>query len=146
MAGALRPLAGKSERWWSVLSILGGGVGGGLWYGYSTLDKGAKPDLVTALIMLAVPVVLVLCRRPLDRLLAGLQPLRRRLPPLLIVGIGLAVPYLTATYLYDSVGLSEYPYIRWTVFLGPLLSYLVIRTPQVPLDTAGGQRRRDGHL
>lgn len=133
-AGVLSPLAGKSQKWWNLVSILGGGVGGGLWYWYSTLDKTAniKSDPVTALIMLAVPIVLVVFRKPLDSLLATLNPIRQKFPPLLIVGIGVAVPYLTATYLYDSAGMREYSYIRWTAFLGPLLSYLIIRTPHMP--------------
>lgn len=138
VAGALRPLAGKSQKWWNLVSILGGGVSGGLWYWYSSLDKGAKPDLETALIMLAVPFVLVVLRKPLDRILAVLNPIRQKIPRLLIVGIGIAVPYLTATYLYDTMRLSNYPYIRWTVFLGPLLSYLIIRTPQMPVHTTAG--------
>lgn len=134
LARLLRPFAGKSERWWSIISILGGGVGGTLWYWYSTLDKNAKPDLHTAVIMLLVPVVLAVFRRPVDRLLAPLVPLRQKLPRLLIVGIGIAVPYFVAVFLYDNMQLREYRYIRWTVFLGPLLSYLVIRTPKLPFN------------
>lgn len=131
-AGVLSPLAGKSQKWWSLVSILGGGVGGGLWYWYSSLDKYVKPDYITSLIMLAVPIVLVIFRKPIDRILAKLIPMRRQIPRLLIVGIGVAAPYLTAIFLYDSVGLREYPFIRWTAFLGPLLSYLIIRTPHMP--------------
>ena len=138
VAGALGPLAGKSQKWWNFVSILGGGISGGLWYWYSSLDKGAKPDLNTALIMLAVPLVLVILRKPLDRILTVFNPIRQKIPRLLIVGIGIAMPYLTATYLYDSMRLSEYPFIRWTVFVGPLLSYLIIRTPQMSAQPAAG--------
>ena len=132
VAGALTPLAGKSQKWWNFVSILGGGVGGGLWYWYSSMDKQARPDLITSLIMLAVPVVVVLLRKPIDGVLVALDPIRRKIPRLVIVGIGVAAPYLTATFLYDSVRIQEYPFIRWSVFLGPLLSYLIIRTPEMP--------------
>jgi len=135
VAGVLRPLAGKSERWWSIVSILGGGAAGGIWYWYSKLDN--LPDSTTALTMLAVPVVLSVLRRPIDRLLAPLLPIRRKIPRLLLVGIGVAAPYFTAVFLYDSIRLTNYPYIRWTVFLGPLLSYMIIRTPNLPVTTGG---------
>lgn len=139
VAGALKPLSGKSQKWWNFVSILGGSVGGGLWYWYSTLDKGTKPDYITSLIMIAVPIVLVILRKPLDRLLAKLNPIRQKIPRLLIIGIGIAVPYLTATYLYDTQGLREYSYIRWTAFLGPLLSYLIIRTPEMGTNPMPGR-------
>jgi hypothetical protein len=136
-ATLLRPLAGKSQKWWNILSIMGGGVGGALWYGYSSLDKYTKADPTTSLIMLAVPIVLIVLRKPLDRILAKLNPIRNKIPRLLLVGIGVAIPYLTATYLYGSAGLRNYPYIRWTVFLGPILSYLIIRTPDVTANKNG---------
>ena len=140
VVGVLKPLSGKSQKWWSLRSIFGGTVGGGLWYWYSSLDKGTKPDHITSLIMIALPILLVILRKPLDRLLAKLNPIRQKIPRLLIIGIGIAVPYLTATYLYDTQRLREYEYIRWTVFLGPLLSYLIIRTPNMPvIPTAGGE-------
>ena len=129
VARKISPLAGKSEKWWSVVSVLGGGAGGGLWYLYSTLDKGAKPDYITSLVMLLVPVLLAVLRKPIDRLLAPLIPLRQKMPRLLIVGVGVAAPYLMASFLYNNAGISNYPLIRWSVFLGPLLSYLIIRSP-----------------
>ncbi|MCX7779900.1 MAG: hypothetical protein N2491_03155 [Negativicutes bacterium] len=129
VAGALRPLAGKSQKWWNVVSILGGGIGGGLWYWYSTLDR--RPDPITSFIMLIVPVALIFLRRPIDRQLAKLMPFKRKLPRLLVVGIGIAAPFFLASFLYDSMRIANYPLIRWSVFLGPLLSYIIIRTPEV---------------
>jgi hypothetical protein len=130
-ATLFRPLAGKSQKWWNVLSILGGGIGGALWYGYSSLDRGTTADSTTSLIMLAVPIVLIVLRKPIDGVLAKLNPIRNKIPRLLLIGIGVAIPYLTASFLYGSANLRNYPYIRWTVFLGPILSYLIIRTPSL---------------
>ena len=139
VAGRLSPLANKSSKWWSVMSVLGGGAGGGLWYWYSTLDKFTKPDPVTALIMLLVPVVLIILRRPIDRMLLPLMPIRQKIPRLLIVGVGVAAPYFVASFLYDSMQISNYPLIRWAVFLGPLVSYIIIRTPDQASVRSGGR-------
>ena len=145
-ARRLSPLAGKSEKWWNLVSMLGGGVGGGLWYWYSSLDKSVKPDYITAVLMLLVPIALALLRRPIDRWLAPLIHLRRKLPRLVIVGIGIAAPFFVASFLYNGMNISEFPLIRLSVVLGPLASYLIIRTPN-PANLMspggwGGQGRR----
>lgn len=144
---AVRAGAGKSEGWWGITSIIGGAIAGALWYWYSSLDKGARPDLRTSEIMVAVPILLMVLRKPIDMLLAPTMKFRRHVPRMVIVGVGLAVPYMTASCLYKSQqgpqflrGLSEYPYIRWVVFIAPILSYLIMRTPNVaPRVKSGGR-------
>ena len=147
LARAARVSAEKSEGWWGITSIIGGAIAGGLWYWYSSLDRYAKPDIRTAQIMVAVPVLLMVLRKPIDMLLAPTLKLRRHIPRLVIIGAGLAIPSMTASYLYRRqdgaprflLGLQEYPYIRWVVFIAPILSYLIMRTPNV-----APRARRDG--
>jgi len=78
--------------------------------------------------MLALPSGFILRRRPIDRLLALIGPLQR-IPASLRLGIGLAIPFLTAFILYHQ-GIREYPLLRANVALGTVLSYLVVRTPR----------------
>jgi hypothetical protein len=131
-----RPLAAKSEGWWGITSVIGGAIAGGLWYWYTSLDKAlGNPDWETSLIMIAVPIGLLILKKPIDRLLAPTLKIRRKVPRGLIVGLGIAAPYFIANYLYSSRGLSNYPLIRWAVFWGPVVSYLIVRTPRVPVST-----------
>jgi hypothetical protein len=121
------PFAGK----------LGGGlalVAGGLVirYGTGLFQRREGLDLITPLIMIGLPTCLVLFRQPIDRLLWPLNRLRRKVPRLLLIGIGLAVPYLIAVMLYRLGGLVMYPYLRVSVVIGTIVSYAIIRTPQAP--------------
>jgi len=90
--------------------------------------SGEGLDFITPVIMLMLPIGFMLLRRPIDRLLALLGPLQR-IPASLRLGIGLAIPFLTAFILYHN-GYREYPLLRANVLLGTVLSYLVMRTPQ----------------
>jgi hypothetical protein len=121
------PFAGK----------LGGGlalVAGGLVirYGTGLFQRREGLDLITPLIMIGLPTCLVLFRQPIDRLLWPLDRIRRNVPRLLLIGIGLAVPYLIAVMLYRLGGLVMYPYLRVSVVIGTIVSYAIIRTPQAP--------------
>ena len=129
VARQLAPLAGHSEKWWNLVSIVGGGMGGALWYVYSSLDRGASADPVTSWIMLLFPVCLIFLRRPIDRMIAPFLPLRRLIPRLVLIGAGIASPFFIASFLYNQLNISNYPLVRWSVFLGSLTSYLIIRTP-----------------
>ena len=87
-------------------------------------------DFDTPLLMLGIPVAFMLLRRPIDWLLRPLQSIRKRIPTLVLLGIGLAIPFLTAYLLYNGAGMRQYPLVRWNVFIGLILSYVVLRTPK----------------
>jgi len=108
--------------------------------------------------MIALPVTLAVLRKPIDRMLLPLLPMRRKIPRLFLVAAGLAAPYAVAFLLYRggpivtglagiftklgplaaignaintfSFSLTQYNYMRLTVILGPLVAYLITRTPQ----------------
>lgn len=86
-------------------------------------------DLLTPLLMLALPIVIVAFRTPLDRLLKPVHALVRWMPPLLRMGIGMAIPFLTANILYQQ-HIIEYSLLHWNLVIGTLLSYALVRTPR----------------
>jgi len=133
-AGRKQPLAQRSQRWWDVTSILGGAAGGGLWMLWSSLRARLEGgvDILSPLLMLLLPVLLVTLRRPIDRLLLPLQAIRKRIPRIILVGAGLAAPLVISFLLYNKAGERNFPFLRWSVILGTLASYLIVRTPQVP--------------
>ena len=133
---AVRPPAAAAARFtaWDLLSILGCGGVATAWYKYSSLDT--APDIQTSVAMVALPVGIVAFRRPLDRLLAKLNPLRERIPPFMRLGIGFAMPFFVSTSLY-SAGYTQFDYIFKTVVASTLLSYVVLRNP-APIPSKGG--------
>jgi len=86
-------------------------------------------DVITPILMTGIPMLLVLFRAETDQALMPLQDLRRHIPRGLLVGIGLAIPFLIAFLLYYIVGLSMYPLLRANVLLGTLMSYVLLRNP-----------------
>lgn len=129
-SAARTPLAQRSQRWFDIVSILGGGAAGTLWYLYSSIRSEREgTDIESSLIMALLPVAIVVLRGPLDRILALFDPLRRRIPRIILIGAGLAAPFVVATLLYGEY--TEYPYLRISTVVGTLVSYLLIRTPVV---------------
>jgi hypothetical protein len=87
-------------------------------------------DIPTPLIMTAMPLLFVWFRRELDLLLLPIQGWKRHIPKLVLLGIGMAIPFLTAWIIYRFFGIRQYPLLRTNVVVGMFLSYLVVRTPQ----------------
>jgi hypothetical protein len=57
--------------------------------------------------------------------------LRERIPPLIRLGIGLAMPFLVSNYLYAR-GTQEFEFMFRTVLISGLASYVVLRNPSLP--------------
>lgn len=118
-----------NQMFWDVLCVAGSCVMAYVWYWYSSLDKSLnQPDTKSAVTMVVMPILLIVLRKPLDRLLAPLQKFRQSIPPMVLVGVGIAIPFLVTNYLY-SRGVSNYPLMFRTYVISTLLSYVVLRTP-----------------
>ena len=134
--GMRRPrLSLRQQRFWRTFSVIGGFAAGILWLVYTGVREGR--DWTSALLMMALPIGLRLFQRPIDRALAPLQPMREKLPRLVLVALGLAAPYIIAFILYRILRVSQYPYMRWTIFLGVLTAHAILRTPAVPRESTG---------
>lgn len=125
------PWSSRPTGWWDIFSILGGVVLAVIWSLYAGINGMSEGfDLVTPLVLIGLPIGLVLFRREFDDLLMPLQPARQRVPKLLLLGLGLAVPFLTAFILYNLLSVDEYPLVQWNVLIGPLVSYAVMHDPE----------------
>lgn len=132
------PLAKRPQKWWDLLSILGGIVGAILWFLYGGIRSGREGfDLITPLLMIAIPVFLVWFRADIDQMLQPLQPTRRKISKIILIGLGIATPFLTAWILYNIFHFSEYPLMQANILLGTLVSYAIVRDPVL----AKGNRR-----
>ncbi len=122
------PLMKRPQIWWDTLSVFGGVTGGVLWFLYSSI-RGMREgfDWLTVIIMVGLPIFLALFRAPLDKLLAPVQQYRNRVPRLVLVGIGLAMPFLVANITYGMF--IQYAYLHVNLIVGTVLSYLVLRNP-----------------
>lgn len=116
-----------------------------LWlFGDHRPGQAEKADGWTPLLMVGIPVLLALFRPPIDRCLAPLQPLRRRIRPLTRAGISLALPMALA-FLLNGFGLNQYALVHWNIALGTLGSYIVLHDPKTTAPTGNsppGQRSR----
>ena len=128
--GAAQPVAQKSswgQMAWDVLSVAGSAAMSAAWYWYSGMAD-TKADVKTCVTMLVLPILLIVFRKPLDSLLRPLDQFRSKIPPMVLAGVGAAVPFLVANYLY-SHGESQFPFMFKTYLYSTLLSYIVLRTP-----------------
>ena len=124
------PLAKRPQKWWDLLSILGGIAGAVLWFIYGGIRSGQEGfDLITPLLMIAIPVILVWFRADIDQLLLPLQPSRKKFSRILLIGFGIATPFLTAWLLYNIFHISQYPLMQWNIVLGTMVSYALVRDP-----------------
>ncbi|MDG6256953.1 MAG: hypothetical protein QCH35_05065 [Methanomicrobiaceae archaeon] len=136
-----KPIKERPQRWFDLLSILAGVVTAVLWSLYMSVRASSEGfDFMTPLLLIGIPVVLALYRGRIDEMLLPLQPLRKRLPRLVLLGLGIAMPFLTAFILFNVFGVSNYALLHWNLIIGILLSYAVVREPV--LASGGGNRPR----
>lgn len=124
--GRWRALLPSFSRW-DFLALGGGALGAALWHFWSKLDV---RDPLTPKLILALPLLLILLRKPIDLLLAPLEVVKSRIPRLFLIGVGLATPYLVTNYLYTKLGISNFPLARQSIVWGTLLSYIIMRVPE----------------
>lgn len=126
------PLAKRPQKWWDLLSILGGVLGAILWFLYGGIRSGREGfDFITPLLMIGIPVVLVWFRTDIDQVLLPLQPHRKKVARIILIGLGIATPFLTAWILYNIFNISQYPLMQLNLLVGTLAAYAIIRDPQV---------------
>jgi len=136
-----RPMKERPQRWFDLLSVLAGVVIAVLWSLYMSVRASSEGfDFITPLLLIGIPVVLALYRGRIDDMLLPLQPLRKRLPRLVLLGLGIATPFLTAFILFNVFGISNYALLHWNLIIGILLSYAIVREPV--LASGGGNRPR----
>lgn len=124
------PLAKRPQKWWDLLSILGGIAGAVLWFLYGGIRSGQEGfDFITPLLMIAIPVILVWFRADIDQMLQPLQPTRRKVSKVLLIGLGIATPFLTAWILYNIFHISEYSLMQANILVGTLAAYAITRDP-----------------
>jgi hypothetical protein len=118
------------QRIWDIITI-GGCTGvAGLWYWYSGMAETA-PDYKTCAATVLLPLVLIIFRPQIDRVLLPIQKIRRKIPPLVRLGAGLAMPFLISNYLYAK-GFTEFDFMFKTVVLSTLSSFVILHNPVVP--------------
>ncbi|MBS0659021.1 MAG: hypothetical protein JSR82_12340 [Verrucomicrobia bacterium] len=126
LPGKFRALLPSFSRW-DFGALAGGALGATLWHLWAKLDV---RDPLTPKIILALPVLLILFRKPIDLLLAPLEVVKSRIPRLFLIGVGLATPYLVTNYLYTKLGISNFPLARQSIVWGTLISYVIMRVPE----------------
>ena len=128
---ALRPKRGFlrwNQRVWDIIAVVGGFAMALAWYIYTGLPGGEGVDKKTCYAMAGLPIGLIILRPLTDRLLMPLQAIKRKIPPMVILGTGLAIPFLVSNVLYAR-GYTEYPFMLKTLWISALISYVVLRIP-----------------
>ena len=139
IAGLLEKTTSWGQRVWDVITMAGCSSLAGLWYWYSGLAT--QPDYKTCATMVLLPLALIVFRRGIDRALAPLRSIRERIPPLIRLGIGLAMPFLVSNYLYAN-GTREFEFMFRTVVISSLASYVMLRNPSIPKQAASKGERQ----
>jgi hypothetical protein len=117
-----------------ILAILPGAVIGGIWFLYTLLQlilgRTGGVDILTPAILIGVPLLLYLLRKPLDKLLLPLQKLQGSFPYALRLGIALAVPMLLGCGC-SMIFTSGYTAMNFTALISTFFGYFVLRTPKL---------------
>ena len=138
------PLAKRPQKWWDLLSILGGIVAAILWFLYGGIRSGREGfDFITPLLMIAIPVILVWFRADIDQILLPFQPRRKKISKIFLIGLGIAIPFLTAWILYNIFNISQYPLMQANIVIGTMVSYALVRDP---IPAMGRNSRKSGSL
>lgn len=126
--------SGFGERIWDILSVSGATAVSGTWYWYTGLAarSGAdstSPDYLSCLLIVLLPILGIIFRKPLDQLLLRLQPAMGKLPSRVRLGVGLALPFLVSSHLFAS-GVGNYPLMTSSTLFGTVLTFIVLRIPK----------------
>jgi len=115
-----------------ILAILPGVVIGGIWFFYTLLQlilgQSEEVDFLTPAILIGVPLLLWLLRKPVDKLLLPLQKFQKSFPLAIRLGIALAVPMLLG-YGFTSIFPSGYSAMQFTALVSTLFAYFLLHTP-----------------
>jgi hypothetical protein len=144
------PWKKRPQKWWDRFSITMGIIVAAAWFIYSgivpvislattgTMREGF--DLISPVLMVVMPLLLIWKRKEIDNFLMPLQPGRKKVSRKLLIGMGIAVPFLTAFIIYHVFQISQYPLMYLNIVIGTLVSYAIVREP-VLADTY----RKDPH-
>jgi len=120
----------RPQKWWDLLSILGGVAAAAIWFLYGSIRSGMEGfDIISPILMIGIPVVMVMYRQQLDDLLMPLQPHRKKVSKLVLIGLGIAVPFLTAWILYNIFVIRNYPLMQYNMVVGTFAAYAITREP-----------------
>jgi hypothetical protein len=129
----------RPQIWWDRLSIMMGIVMAVIWFVYSgivpitsLLTKGGMRegvDFISPILIVAMPLFLIWKRKAIDNFLMPLQPSRKKVSRKMLIGMGIAVPFLTAFILYHVFQISQYPLMYVNIIIGTLASYALVREP-----------------
>ena len=126
-AAAPKQRRGFNQSTWDVISVVGNAVLSAGWYLYSGMAE-TRPDYWTCGAMLVLPISFIVFRKPLDVFLRSIQPIRSKIPSMVLAGCCVAVPYLISNYLYAG-GLSQFPFMFCSYVLSTLASFVLMRQP-----------------
>ncbi|MDD1685156.1 MAG: hypothetical protein LUQ19_04610, partial [Methanoregula sp.] len=128
--GRNTPWHQRPQKWWDMLSILGGITAAVIWFIYGGL-RGQQEgfDIISPILMIGIPVFLVTYRAQIDDILMPIQLHRKKVPKLLLIGLGIAVPFLTAWILYNVFIIRNYPLMQYNMVIGTLAAYAITREP-----------------
>ena len=136
------PLAKRPQKWWDILSILGGIVAAILWFLYGGIRSGREGfDFLTPPLMITIPVILVWFRADIDQIAPPAPP--KKISKILLIGLGIAIPFLTAWILYNIFHISQYSLMQANIVIGTLVSYALVRDPILAM---GKNTRKSGPL
>jgi hypothetical protein len=64
-------------------------------------------------------------------MLLPLQPHRKKISRILLIGLGIATPFLTAWILYNIININQYPLMQANMVIGTFAAYIITRDPQI---------------
>jgi len=123
-------LKSPSKKFLGYMGLVVPLITAGIWLVYSWLVPSEQNDCLTPLIIGGIPFLFVYFRRPIDRLLLPIQPVRRLVPKIILYVIALVFPVVIG-YVLGAVTYSGYGVPRLVSFVGLIGGYVLVRDPEV---------------
>jgi hypothetical protein len=123
-------LKSPSKKFLGYLGLIVPLITASIWLVYSWLVPSEQNDCLTPLIIAGIPFLFVYFRRPIDRLLLPIQPVRRPVPKIILYIISLAFPVVFG-YVLGAITYSGYGVPRLVSLVGLLGGYALVRDPEV---------------
>jgi hypothetical protein len=124
--------SGRSLRTFApILAVILSLVCGGLWFMYTFIGVYRSKniwgvDWITPLIVGGLPLLFLVFRKPIDKLLKPLKPIIQRVPKLLRLGIALAVPLLLSCGC-STLASSGYLALNVSTFVSVMIAAVLLR-------------------
>ena len=90
----------------------------------------SQADWISFGLMIGLPLGINVFRPVLDVIITPLHFIKVRIPPRVLIGAGLLAPFAVSWLLYTVWGFRNYQFLHYSLVIGTMITYAILRTPR----------------